>query len=237
MQLLVSVRNAAEAAAALAGGADIIDAKEPSRGALGPVTCEALQQIRSAVGSLHPVTAALGDATTAGAIEQDAFTFMSAGARLVKIGLAGIDGHHRAEQLIAAAVRGARRAGVHAGVVAVAYADAERVGSLSPFTVSQLAARAGAAGVLIDTAVKSGPGLLGVLDRTVLAAWVAGVRDAGLIAAMAGQLTAGDLAIIRAVGADIAGVRGAACDAGRNGRISEARVRFLRAKMDAVARD
>ena len=32
MRLLVSVRSAAEAAAAVAGGADIVDAKEPDRG-------------------------------------------------------------------------------------------------------------------------------------------------------------------------------------------------------------
>ena len=37
MRLLVSVRSAAEARAALSGGADIIDAKEPSLGSLGAV--------------------------------------------------------------------------------------------------------------------------------------------------------------------------------------------------------
>ena len=36
--LLVSVRSAAEAATALAGGADLIDVKEPSRGPLGRPT-------------------------------------------------------------------------------------------------------------------------------------------------------------------------------------------------------
>ena len=35
MRLLVSVRSAEEVSAALAGGADIIDAKEPERGSLG----------------------------------------------------------------------------------------------------------------------------------------------------------------------------------------------------------
>ena len=38
MQLLVSVRSAVEVAPALAGGADIIDAKEPDRGSLGAVS-------------------------------------------------------------------------------------------------------------------------------------------------------------------------------------------------------
>src|SRR4051812_47948913 len=42
MELLVSVRSAKEVEAALAGGADIIDAKEPSRGSLGAVSPKVL---------------------------------------------------------------------------------------------------------------------------------------------------------------------------------------------------
>jgi uncharacterized protein (UPF0264 family) len=38
MQLLVSVADAREARAARLGGADVIDAKDPSRGALGSVS-------------------------------------------------------------------------------------------------------------------------------------------------------------------------------------------------------
>ena len=38
MRLLVSVRSAEEAAAAVMGGADIVDAKEPALGSLGPVS-------------------------------------------------------------------------------------------------------------------------------------------------------------------------------------------------------
>ena len=42
MRLLVSVRSADEVAAAMAGGADIIDAKEPARGSLGAVDAATL---------------------------------------------------------------------------------------------------------------------------------------------------------------------------------------------------
>ena len=45
MQLLVSVRSAEEAAAALAGGADLIDAKDPAAGPLGPVSLERFREI------------------------------------------------------------------------------------------------------------------------------------------------------------------------------------------------
>jgi len=42
MRLLVSVRDASEARAALAGGAGIIDAKEPLNGPLGAVSSDVL---------------------------------------------------------------------------------------------------------------------------------------------------------------------------------------------------
>jgi len=62
MRLLVSVRGPVEARAAVAGGADVIDAKDPARGALGPVRLDQLAAIRRVVGAARPVSAALGDA-------------------------------------------------------------------------------------------------------------------------------------------------------------------------------
>src|SRR5260370_5526659 len=61
MQLLVSVRSAEEAAAALAGGAAIIDVKEPSRGPLGRADDAVVQAVLQTVGGLRPVSAALGE--------------------------------------------------------------------------------------------------------------------------------------------------------------------------------
>jgi len=60
MKLLVSVRDAIDASAALAGGADIIDAKEPASGALGAVDLATFQHIVAAVANARLVTAALG---------------------------------------------------------------------------------------------------------------------------------------------------------------------------------
>ena len=45
MRLLVSVRSAAEVGAAVAGGADIVDAKEPATGSLGAVSRRVLREI------------------------------------------------------------------------------------------------------------------------------------------------------------------------------------------------
>ena len=49
MKLLVSVADAEEAVAARDGGADLIDAKDPSSGALGAVSLPTLSEIHAAV--------------------------------------------------------------------------------------------------------------------------------------------------------------------------------------------
>src|SRR6266513_157132 len=125
MRLLVSVASAAEASAALAGGADVIDAKDPRAGTLGAVAFDVLREIHAAVAGRRPVTAALGDAADEAEIERASRAFAAAGASLVKVGFAGIASAGRVTALIAAAVRGARAGSDgNGGVVAVAYADA-----------------------------------------------------------------------------------------------------------------
>ena len=229
MRLLVSVRNAVEASAALAGGADLIDAKDPSAGALGAVSVEMLHDIAGTVGRERPVSAAIGDAVEAAAVEHAACAYAAAGAALVKLGFAGIAGPMRVATLTAAAVRGAKSGSDgKSGVVAVAYADADAAENLAPGVLVEVAARAGARGVLLDTADKRGPGLRELMAPSALAAWVAEAHEAGLFAAVAGKLTAADLVYVRDAGADIAGVRGAACDGGRSGRVTADRVRVLR---------
>ena len=237
MRLLVSVSSAAEASAALAGGADLIDAKDPRSGALGAVSVDVLRDICAKSAGARPVTAALGDADEEAAIEDTARVFAATGASFVKVGFFGIGSAARVATLTAGAVRGARAAG-HAtcGVVAVAYADADRSANLAPAAIVEVAAGAGAAGVLLDTADKDGPGLRALLPACALAAWVAAAHDTGLLVALAGRLTADDLSFVRDAGADIAGVRGAACDGGRTGNVSADRVRLLQRSRTFAAR-
>src|SRR6266516_1575762 len=67
-----------------------------------------------------------------------------------------------------------------------------------------------------------------VVDATdAVASWIAAVRATGLFAALAGSLTGRDFATARALGAELVGVRGAACIGGRRGRVSQARVAAL----------
>jgi len=229
MRLLVSVASASEAEAALAGGADLIDAKDPFSGALGAVPLATLREIHVAVDGHRPVTAALGDAADGDAIARTASDYSAAGCALVKVGFASVTDSAHVEELTRAAVRGASKGERSpCGVVAVAYADGSGVTSPTPDALIDVAARAGATGVLLDTCDKNGPGLRQLMTSDRVASWVRRAHDAGLIVALAGKLKGDDLSWVQDCGADIAGVRGAACERGRTGRVTAERVRLLR---------
>lgn len=231
MQLLVSVGSAAEARAALSGGADVIDAKDARRGALGAVTPLVLRSICAAVRFRRPVSAALGDALDETAIARETHAAAAAGVAYVKVGFRGVTRPDRALALATAAARGARATGGATKLVVVAYADALRAGSLSPSALVEIAARAGAAGVLLDTAFKDAGGLFELLPPETVGVWVSAARAAGLMVGLAGGLAARDLGTAAALGADLAGVRGAACTGGRTGCVSRARVARLSASL------
>ena len=59
--MLASVRSLDEAQIALEGGADLIDLKEPSRGALGALDHAAVRICVQAIGGRRPVSATIGD--------------------------------------------------------------------------------------------------------------------------------------------------------------------------------
>jgi len=224
MRLLVSVRDARDARAAVRGGAEIVDAKDPRRGALGPVTPRTLARIRAAVPPGIPVSAALGDAAAERVVPR--------GVAYVKVGLPDVRDAEHARALAHRAAQGAAEAG--AELVLVAYADASRAGSLPPLAVPDIAAAAGARGVLLDTAFKDQGSLFELLDVARVAQWLAAARAAGLFTALAGSLGEPGLRTALALGADIVGVRGAACDGGRTGRVSVARVAALSALVAAA---
>ena len=238
MQLLISVADAREAYSAVAGGAVIVDAKEPAEGPLGAVLPDVLREIVDAVAGACPLSVAIGDAPAADGDSGDgvdagdvvfarARDAARAGADYVKLGFAGTRSAERATRLTAAAVRGARAVSAATRVVAVAYADAPVVGGVPPAEIVGVATAAGAAGVLLDTADKRGGGLFDVMTVQDVAAWVRHAERAGLIPAVAGKLDDRGVATARLLGAHVAGVRGAACHGGRDGRVVVARVRAL----------
>jgi (5-formylfuran-3-yl)methyl phosphate synthase len=235
MQLLVSVRSAAEVGPALSGGADIIDAKEPARGSLGPVSARTLGEIVAEVPPECPFSVALGDLAS----PEEVFTAIASlelpvrpGPTYLKLGFARVRSPEIVTGILATAVATVAETGSTALVVAVAYADADRAETLAPELVPGSAYRAGAAGVLLDTHTKDGIGLLGWLAPHALASWVASARREGLLTALAGALTLENVDAVSAAGADVVGVRGAACEGGRGGHVTAKRVRVLRHRLD-----
>jgi uncharacterized protein (UPF0264 family) len=225
MRLLVSVVDADEARVAAAAGADVIDVKDPSRGALGEAAPHVVRAVRAVTPPHLPVSVALGDGPFAPAAAASvAVAGAAAGAAFVKLGL------RQTSVRAAIAGLGAARASLPEGVqlVAAGFADFERAGAPPPADLPALAAGAGAHGCLLDTAVKDGRGLFHWLDDGALAAFIAGCRDHGLYAALAGSLRAADLERLARLGPDLVGVRGAACLGDRvGGRVDAERVRAL----------
>jgi uncharacterized protein (UPF0264 family) len=239
MQLLVSVRSAEEVGSALAGGADIIDAKEPARGSLGPVDPSVLRDISRSVPPSVPLSIALGDfgdgADAAHAIGALRLMARPAGV-FVKLGLASVNTSGAAASLFRAAVEAARATPCCPGVVAVAYADGTAACGLVPEQVLRPAAQAGACGILLDTLGKDGGDLFSFMPVREVKAWVGSVRAAGLIAAIAGSLRPDSLGSVREIGPSVLGVRGAACTGGRGGVVDVDRVRGLRRALDTSRR-
>lgn len=235
MQLLVSVRLAAEVGPALAGGADIIDAKEPARGPLGAVAPATLAEILGRVPEDRVGSVALGDV----AREEELLSAIRIlpisrrpTALYLKVGFAGVSSGPVVSRLLQSSIAAAAGHPATPRVVAVAYAD--RGGSLRPNDLANRAADAGAAGVLLDTHLKDGQGLFGWIGPREVEAWVSGVHEAGLFAAVAGEIGMTDIELVQSLGADIVGVRGAACEGGREGTVTAERVMSLRLRITAT---
>lgn len=226
-QLLVSVRSAAEAAAALAGGADIVDIKEPSRGPLGAADWSTIDDIARCVAGAVPVSAALGELSDwSGQIDPRAGRLS-----FVKFGLAGCAAGRAAWQ------RRWRRATAELppslACVPVAYADEQSAEGPSLAATIDWAADNGCSFVLIDTFCKSGVDLARFCQRPKLGELLERAHRHGLRLGLAGGLAGQALANVVSLGPDLIGVRGAACRGGRLGEVDESLVRSLAALVAA----
>ena len=230
MRLLVSVRSGEEVATALAGGADIIDAKEPARGSLGAVTEAALATIAACTPPSVPLSVALGDCSDLDDL-RSALAVARTGERsapvYLKLGFARAHSRGRITALLEAAIGSANGA----RVVAVGYADFGVAASAPPEDVLRAAAAARAGGFLVDTCLKDGRALLDHLSIERLTALSLNARAAGLLFAVAGSLDADSIARLAGI-ADVLGVRGAACRGGRDGAVDQERVARLRRCVD-----
>jgi uncharacterized protein (UPF0264 family) len=228
--LLVSVRSPFEARAAVAGGASIIDVKEPLHGSLGRCDASVWQAVRSAVPRSIAISVALGELNewfVCGHPRVPAGAW--AGIEFCKLGLADAptDWIER-WRLLREEMR--RDKSEFPEWVAVVYLDWEAALAPQPEAIIEAVTEIPECrAVLFDTWSKSGGARL---DST----WkrqVEHVRDCGRLVALAGSIDAAVIEQCALWQPDIFAVRGAACAGGdRLGTIDAERV----ARLAAAAR-
>lgn len=192
-RLLVSVRDPAEAEAARLAGADLIDAKNPERGALGALDDGIVREIVARV-SGGAATSAVADPAV-----RSVAALARTGVDWVKVGLAPalLRDPSALVDLVAAAPR---------RLIAVLFAED---GTTAPH-VPALAA-AGFAGAMVDTAGKTGARLPDLAAPADLSAFTAACRGHGLMSGLAGSLRVIDIPVLCAYRPDYLGFRGGLC--------------------------
>jgi uncharacterized protein (UPF0264 family) len=213
MQLLVSPSSIEEARDSLS--ADIIDVKKPSEGSLGANFPWVIRDIKR-IAEEKPVSAAIGDNEyKPGTAALSAYGAACAGADFIKVGLM-FDGEDRAREVIEAVTRAVKDDFPEKYVVIAAYADYERMGTISPFAISALVADAGADVAMIDTGIKDGKSTFAFMNEEALCRFTRQNRELGLKTALAGSLQFEDLNALKRIDPEIIGVRGMVCGGDRS---------------------
>jgi (5-formylfuran-3-yl)methyl phosphate synthase len=225
-RFLASVRDCVEAEMALAAGADIIDLKDPTRGALGALDAGAIASCITAIAARAELSATVGDLPMEPRTVRSAVLATAAtGVDYVKFGLLPGGDARGCLELLAAETKAIR-------LILIVFADA-RPG----FDVVREAVRIGAAGVMLDTARKDGRSLLDHLPPHHIADFVDAARSEGLLAGVAGSLRACDVPALLALRPDLLGFRGALCkDGARVAALDQSACAMIRALIPSLPR-
>jgi FolB domain-containing protein len=216
--MLASVTNPAEAEAVRAGGADIIDLKDPAKGALGALDAAVAADIVRSVGKRRPVSAAAGAALGAPWAVVDAVAAMAAtGVDYVKVGFspdkAGVD-----------CVRALGPQASNTKLVGVLFADCA-----PDLDMLALMANNGFTGAMLDTAKKGAGRLLDHMDVAALDRFIDQCRENGLTSGLAGSLEPPDVPRLLPLQPNYLGFRGSLCQGrAREAAIDAASVRIIR---------
>lgn len=231
MLLLISPINQEEAIESIEGGADIVDVKNPKEGSLGANFPWVIKEIKKLTPDDKLLSATLGDVPyKPGTVSLAAMGALVSGADYIKVGLYGTQNYDEALEVMKNVNKTVKDNSDKAIVVAAGYADADRVGAVSPWEIPKIAKNSGADIAMLDTAVKDGKTLFDYLDIDDLAKFTKEAKDLGLKVALAGSVKKDQLKPLYDIGCDIVGIRGAVCVGGdRNtGRISRDAVKDLK---------
>ncbi|MEJ2109579.1 MAG: (5-formylfuran-3-yl)methyl phosphate synthase [Acidobacteriota bacterium] len=234
MKLMISVISTAEAKDALAGGAEILDVKNPEEGSLGAQSPQIVREIAGTSAGKVKVSVAIGDMPNLpGTAALAALGAAVCGADYIKVGMMGPSNESEGADLLHEVNRAVR--GYETCIIAAGYADFNRINALDPGCLPDIAAYAGAGGILLDTAVKDGKTLFDFLDPSQLRILAERTHRNGLLFGLAGALGEQDLNPAHAIGADIVGLRTAVClDNRRSGPLEATRIKKLLQARDMI---
>ena len=199
-RMLASVSNCFEVDKLLNAGVDIIDLKDPSRGALGAVSVEIARKVVKHVNHSKPVSATIGDLVSPAEIDSAIQMMSGTGVDIIKVGIFGTTIDNNIFRVLESyAVSGI-------DLVLVFFADE----GLPTGDFDDIAS-AGIRGVMLDTANKQSGSLPTILDSTQMHDFVDRAHRKGLWAGLAGSLRALDISNLLTFNPDYLGFRGAIC--------------------------
>jgi uncharacterized protein (UPF0264 family) len=209
---LASVDNLEDAITVSKHGADIIDLKDPSQGALGGLTINAIHDIVDHLWEKSIVSATVGDLDAdVSLILEQIGKVADTGVDYVKVGMFS---QAHIEKCLPTFEHHARR-GIK--IIAVLFADVD-------FDIQKtvkLCKKAHLTGVMMDTAGKSAGSLLLHRDINELSSFIQSSKSLGLLTGLAGSLREKDIETLLPINPDYIGFRTALCkDLVRTNRIS-----------------
>lgn len=204
--------NEAETVEAIIDGVDIIDVKNPLEGPLGASYPWTIKRIKEFTSKHVLLSCTIGEAPNIpGSMSLAALGAASLGVDYVKVGLKGLKTKKEATKLLENVIKAVKDFNPKVKVTAVGYADYKNAESINPLLVPEIASIVKADVAMIDTCVKDGKGLFDFLTIVQLKKFVKSAHDFGLEVALAGSLKKENLKVVFGLGADVAGLRSAAC--------------------------
>jgi len=198
---LASVSSVDEARQVRCLGVDVIDLKDPGKGALGALDEDSVRSITALTGNSATTSATIGDLPShAAGLETAVMGMHTCGVDIVKVGVFDTS---ISPSTLSAFNRLTDR---QIPIVLVFFAE------FFPLEIDfQRLKHTGIKGVMLDTCEKTNGNLRQKLDHETLSEFVTDARRADLITGLAGSLTTGDIPPLLHVNPDYLGFRGALC--------------------------
>ncbi len=199
--MLASVKDKQEALQVLAANVDIIDLKQPSKGALGALEISVVADIVKTIEKKSLVSATIGDLPMQPDLVFNAVKAMAAtGVDYVKMGI------FPEGDSIATLNKLAELKKSNLSLIAVLFADA-----LPCFNLIEILRKTGFKGIMLDTMNKRQGSLRQIMDSKQIADFVTQAKQQQLLCGLAGSLRENDIKDLLTLNPDYLGFRGALC--------------------------